>query len=142
MDQLASLSLARGVRIANVDFSDDAVIATVILHVQMLASRGLTSIDVIVGGPGRLQAGLTNIIKLARAVPNSFFILDHIGNPPYFDSVLVEGWQIAITSIGAERNIICKVGGILQGYKSTMQMPSVDEIRFVLHPSSLFLALT
>ena len=63
MDQLASLSLARGVRIANVDFSDDAVIATVILHVQMLASRGLTSIDVIVGGHTHTKATEVKWVK-------------------------------------------------------------------------------
>jgi len=137
--QLAALPLARGVRIANVNFSDDSIISTVISHTMILFNAGLKSFDIIAGG-FPLALGQGNLIKLARALPSCNFILDHIGNPPYLlDKSHADEWAQAMSAIGAEPNIYCKVGGLLQGFKSTKRVPSVDDLRpWIVHSINSF----
>lgn len=137
--QLAALPLARGVRIANVNFSDDSIMVTVISHTMILFNAGLKSFDIIAGG-FPLALGQGNIIKLARALPSCNFILDHIGNPPYLlDKSHADEWAQAMSALGAEPNIFCKVGGLLQGFKSTKRVPSVDDLRpWIVHSINSF----
>ena len=137
--QLALLSLARGVRIANVNFSDDSIISTVIAHTTILANAGLKSFDIIAGG-FPLFDGSNNLVKLARALPQCNFILDHIGNPPFLlDKAHGDAWAAGMSTIGKEPNFFVKVGGLLQGFKSTKRVPSVDELRpWILHAFSSF----
>jgi predicted TIM-barrel fold metal-dependent hydrolase len=137
--RLMLLSKSRGVRIANVNFSDDSIIDTVISHTTILFQAGLKSFDIIAGG-FPLYLGQGNIIKLARALPLSNFIIDHIGNPPYLlDKSHADLWAEAMATIGAEPNIYCKVGGLLQGFKSTKKVPSVDDLRpWIVHSFNSF----
>jgi len=136
LDRLAALPLARGVRISAVDFTDAGVVPTVIAHVALLAARNLTSVDIIMGGVGALPAAAANLAAVAAASPSVTFILDHIGSPPYLfaNASLQPGWRAAMAALGAVPNFVCKVGGVLQGYKSTGSIPDVDTVRpFVEH---------
>jgi len=73
---------------------------------------------------------------VAAAQPSVTFILDHIGSPPYLlaNVSLLPGWRAAMAQLGKVDNFVCKVGGVLQGYKSTGFVPGVDVVRpFVEH---------
>jgi predicted TIM-barrel fold metal-dependent hydrolase len=136
LDQLAALPLARGVRLSAIDFTNASLVPTVSEHVALLAARGLRAVDVIMGGVGELALAADNLAAIAAAAPTVTFVLDHLGTPPYLlaNSSLLPGWQAALAQIGAVPNFVCKVGGVLQGYKSTQKIPSVETVRpFVEH---------
>ena len=48
-------------------------------------------------------------------------MLDHIGSPPYLpaNASLLPGWRAGMAALGAVPNFVCKVGGVLQGFKTT-----------------------
>jgi predicted TIM-barrel fold metal-dependent hydrolase len=135
LDKLASLPLARGVRISSVDFTNASLVPVVSQHVGLLAARGLTSVDVILP-LGALALAVDHLAAIAASQPSVTFILDHIGSPPYLlaNASLLPGWQAAMTQLGKVVNFVCKVGGVLQGFKSTGIVPGVDVVRpFVEH---------
>ena len=135
LDALAALPLARGVRISSVDFTNASLVPVVSQHVGLLAARGLTSVDVILP-LGALALAVDNLAAVAAAQPSVTFILDHIGSPPYLlaNASLLPGWRAAMAQLGKVDNFVCKVGGVLQGYKSTGIVPGVDVVRpFVEH---------
>ena len=135
LDELAALPLARGVRLSAIDFTNASLLPTAVAHVALLAARGLRSVDVIVG-VGELALAAGNLAALAAAAPTVTFVLDHLGTPPYLlaNASLLPGWRAAIARLGAVPNFVCKVGGVLQGYKSTLSLPGVETVRpFVEH---------
>jgi len=135
LDALAALPLARGVRISSVDFTNASLVPVVSQHVGLLAARGLISVDVILP-LGALALAVDNLAAVAAAQPSVTFILDHIGSPPYLlaNVSLLPGWRAAMAQLGKVDNFVCKVGGVLQGYKSTGFVPGVDVVRpFVEH---------
>ena len=135
LDQLAALPLARGVRLSAIDFTNASLVPVVAAHVALLAARKLTSVDVILG-LGELALAAGNLAAIAAASPSVTFVLDHIGSPPYLlaNASLLPGWRAGMAALGAVPNFVCKVGGVLQGYKSTLSLPGVETVRpFVEH---------
>jgi predicted TIM-barrel fold metal-dependent hydrolase len=127
LDSLAKLPLVHGVRVSGINFSDPVQMETVVNHTRLLASHSL-SMDIIVAvGSGNYAPGIVN---LSNAVPEATFIINHLGSPPYLGTVAeITAWQQALMLLGGQTNIYCKVGGVLQGYKSTGIMPSMATIQ-------------
>ena len=135
LDELAALPLARGVRLSAVDFTDAALVPTVAAHVGLLVARNLSAVDVILP-LGALALAAQNLAAIAAAQPAATFVLDHIGSPPYLpaNASLLPGWRAGMAALGAVPNFVCKVGGVLQGYKATGAVPGVETVRpFVEH---------
>lgn len=122
LDRLARLPLARGVRGAGANWSDPATVDTLIAHTALLAERQL-SFDII--HAVHLPGAADGILRVAAAVPTAIFILDHVGSPPVLGSAAdMAAWSAAMARLGAQPNIYCKIGGILQAYKSTEIVPT------------------
>ena len=125
LDQLVELPLARGIRAAALNFSDDGAFETIVKHTSMLAQRRL-SLDIItaVQSPGVATA----IAHLAAAVPNAIIILDHMGSPHVHDPSAFAPWAVAMAEIGKQTNVFVKIGGLLQYFKGDTQLPSAERM--------------
>lgn len=123
LDALAALPLARGIRASGLNFSDPSTFGTVVSHVALLASRGL-SVDLItpVGAPGVGAA----IARLAEALPVATFVLDHVGSPGA-DPAAFADWAAGIALVGTAPNVYVKLGGILQYFKSSGVFPTAAQ---------------
>jgi predicted TIM-barrel fold metal-dependent hydrolase len=124
LDEFIKLPLARGIRAAALNFSDDGAFETIVKHTAMLAARQL-SLDIItvVQSPGISNA----IARLAAAVPEVTIILDHMGSPNVRDPSSFDSWVCAMHEIAAHENVFVKVGGLLQYFKGDEQLPSVEQ---------------
>lgn len=69
--------------------------------------------------------------RLARAVPEVQFVLDHCGNPKVAAGEW-ESWQTQMAAIAALPNVVCKVSGILAnvapGWSVAQLRPYVEEV--------------
>ena len=91
----------------------------------MLARLGL-SIDLNV----QLSQNASAIIALVEALPYATFILDHIGNAPVLGNAsAVALWQAQLSALSAFPNVICKISGILQEFKSGGVFPSEASVQ-------------
>ncbi len=76
---------------------------------RLLADRGL-SLDVNVSTPG-----LTTIAAIARAVPALRIILNHCANVPIDGQASPAAWLAGLSACAAQRNIVMKVSGLVEG---------------------------
>ncbi len=69
--------------------------------------------------------------RLARAVPDVQFVLDHCGNPKVAEGEW-ESWQTQLAAIAALPNVVCKISGILAnvapGWTVGQLRPYVEEV--------------
>lgn len=93
--------------------------------IRELAKRGL-SFDLCMRSPE-----LADGVKLAKACPETRFILDHCGNPDVKQKPSAQ-WLRAIESLAALPNVAGKISGVIAG--SDPAKPAVDQLApFVNH---------
>jgi predicted TIM-barrel fold metal-dependent hydrolase len=130
LDALSMLPLARGIRAANLNFSDPYAFQTIVKHTAMLAVRGL-SLDVIAAV--HVPSTAAAIARLAAALPRATIVLDHLGSPNVGEPSSFESWLFGMREIASHANVFVKVGGLLQYYKRLHTLPTPQQqAQFVL----------
>jgi predicted TIM-barrel fold metal-dependent hydrolase len=125
LDRYAALGRVRGIRRLLQGQPDDLSRAPLFRqNLARLADAGM-SFDICVKGHQ-----LPVALELVRALPQVSFILDHCGNPKVGEGE-TEPWRSAITALGREPNLTCKISGILA---NTHPRWSIEDLRpYVIH---------
>lgn len=111
-DHLARYSprrLLRGIRAGTWEGPLRPEDAATLRDLRLLAERGL-SLDVNVSTPG-----LPGIAIIARAVPDLRIILNHCANVRIDGQAPPAAWLAGLDACAAERNVVMKVSGLVEG---------------------------
>jgi L-fuconolactonase len=104
--------------------------------VGALGKRGLVY-DLLVF-PHQLEAA----IRLARALPDQAFVLDHIAKPGIAAGGPLEPWASRLRALAACENVSCKLSGLVteaswQGWRSADFRPFTDVVLDAFGPGRL-----
>ena len=127
IQNLTLLPLVKGIRVSNISYNDPDQIQLLINHTSILVQYGL-SMDI---NTGIITPGVVDgILNLTNTYPQGIFVLDHVGSAPVLgNSTLQSLWTNSIQRLSKQPNLYIKVGGILQGYKSSGIIPTVEQVQ-------------
>ena len=78
---------------------------------------------------------LSDAAELARQVPGTSLVLDHLGNPP-IDGRDLAGWRDDLARLAEQPNVWCKVSGLFQNVSPGWTREQMDEV--IDHARSCF----
>lgn len=128
LDSLVQVGpLVHGIRAGAVLWMEPAAYSTIVQHCALLVSRQLSlEVTTSLATPG-FPSLLSN---LTRDVPGLTLILDHLGGPPVLGNETVQaGWYAGVATVASLPGVYMKVGGILQGWKSTGVLPTLVQVQ-------------